>query len=97
MTSAMDDFFGTFPRRPNHPDFWKLSSVVLSLDADSDKGYEVVVGEVIDVDSLTHCAEQRTGRIFGPRNLAENVSSWMDGFMAGVRYGREEYDKDQIK
>jgi len=68
MPSAMDNVFGERPNRPDTPDFWKLSAVILRLDGameaattkeEKDKLYVSLVGAHIDVDSLAYMAMQR--------------------------------------
>lgn len=71
--SAMDDVFGAMPNRPNHPDFWKLSEIILRLDgaleaAPPNKKQEVfaaLVAKRVDPDSLSYVALNRALRALG--------------------------------
>lgn len=60
-----------FPARPQHPDFWKLSDVILQLDsqgeAESD-AFATAVGEVVDMESLQYMAYQRALRVHAVAN-----------------------------
>lgn len=78
-----------FPDRPNHPDFWKLSAIVLGLDAKAERGdsIETLVGPV-DWDSLVYMAEQRAARVSpDPEIYRALVSLFIDGFALGCKYG----------
>lgn len=67
----LDDIMGDFPARPDHPDFWRLSSIILGFDASMDeasteeersKVFETWLAKVIDGDSLAYMAFQRAMR-----------------------------------
>jgi hypothetical protein len=65
----LNDLFGDNPRRPNHKDFWALSSTVLRLDgamqeANGDKDEELLrlTGGTIDLASAQYMGEQRALR-----------------------------------
>lgn len=69
----MKDFEG-FPGRPDHPDFWKLSDIVLMHDGrmedastprEAADAVEKIVAQFIDPSSLTYMALQRALRNFG--------------------------------
>lgn len=50
--------------RPDHPDFWRLSEIVVALDRTSEEagdGFDMAahIGEIIDPDSLVYVATQR--------------------------------------
>jgi hypothetical protein len=81
--------------RPDHPDFWKLSNVVIQIDAmaEQHQGFAEIVGAVIDIDSVTYMAEQRAIRAMGPNASPATMSligaTWIDGFMAGINYQKE--------
>lgn len=53
--SAMEDLFGENPNRPDVPEFWRLSEIVLGMDASLEN-----VGFPND-EALVASAEQRTG------------------------------------
>jgi hypothetical protein len=81
--------------RPEHPDFWKLSEVVIQIDAmaEQHQGFTEIVGRMIDVDSVTYMAEQRAIRAMGPNaspaTRALIGATWIDGFMAGINYRKQ--------
>lgn len=78
---TLNDFFKTDLPRPDHPDFWKLSSIVLDLDASMTEGIQrgeepdVVLAkkmnEVGDSYSLTYMATQRAFRMHGVKTMLE--------------------------
>jgi hypothetical protein len=79
---AMDEVFGQRRHRPNHPDFWRISEVILGMDADFDpmnppEGdrdalWRAKVLAVVDVDSVMYMAAHRVMRGFGsPADVAE--------------------------
>lgn len=90
MSDAMKDFFGDIPGRPEHPDFWVLSEIVLGMDALTEKptGFEdALLAASVDSSSLLYVAKQRTSR--GARtqqDLMLGTACWLDGFIAGTRY-----------
>lgn len=98
MSGGLNDFFGDVPGRPDHPDFWKLSEVVLGNDGrmeDPDPNALIkLVEEIIDMSVMTYMAQQRAMRplqnmgvqVIEPDTFALMVSIWMDGFMAGAKY-----------
>jgi hypothetical protein len=68
MTSGMDDVFGARPERPVHPDFWRISEVVLSNDApmeeangneEKNRAWMARTTDLVDVESVTYMAGQR--------------------------------------
>lgn len=74
------DAFGNFPSRPNHPDFWRLSSVMLKLDgrmnqAKSEDEKDAVwtdnLTRWIDEDSATYTAMQRAMRPLGVQTVGD--------------------------
>lgn len=86
------------PKRPNHPDYWALSEVLVSHDAEMDQGgnMEDALARFIDVESLTYAAVnqagmlvQRTGAklVYSRRELETAVAaSFVSSFVAGMRY-----------
>lgn len=93
----MNEFFGEHPNRPDHPDFWHLSEIVLEHDATSAEtgGIEAVLAECIDTDSVGYMAVQRAVRAAtsGEPTLLKLGACFIDGFALGVkfqqRYGKE--------
>lgn len=60
----------SFPLRPDHPDFWAMSEIILDFDhmaaADQDTAFERTVSEAgIDMGSLIYMAMQRSMRVLG--------------------------------
>ena len=81
-SNGMDDFFGRMPTRPSHPDFWKLSEIVLGLDgamqdamrAEGMSAEEVISREAAklgDSYSVTYMATQRAMRVHGANTVGE--------------------------
>jgi hypothetical protein len=71
---GLSPVFSDVSARPEHPDFWRLSEIVLALDAKMDAAtteaqrYQVwldVVGESVDFDSVSYMAIQRAMRVLG--------------------------------
>lgn len=83
-----------FPDRPQHPDFWRISEVVLQHDGDAveaGRSMEEIVKDTVDLESLTYFAMQRAGTYCQAMGLPKDFetlvgSVWMDAFMAGARY-----------
>lgn len=99
MTSAMDEVFGHQPNRPEHPDYWKLVSVILGYDAAAREGENVMEGRVspvIDLPSVRYVARQRaqltmkfaTEREWRPVRALNGA--WLDGFLTGLAWTKED-------
>ena len=99
----LSDFFGPLAiERPNHPDFWRLSNIILQYtgeveaNAENPEAQQLAwtdfVGRVGDVHSLTYMATQRVMRAFGrptPETVticAAAATLWLEGFYAGARF-----------
>jgi hypothetical protein len=86
-----------FPDRPDHADFWKLSRIILYMDADAETydGFERLVDEAgVDHRSLSYVAMQRAlrshgGDISDPDAVVRTAAVWIDGFITGNRYSKE--------
>jgi hypothetical protein len=85
--SGMDDVFGVMPNRPNHPDFWKLSQVILRMDgameaATSEDEKEAVfasfVGGHVDLPSLAYVATHRAMRALGTKTQMEVAANFKE-------------------
>jgi hypothetical protein len=71
-----------------------MSEAVLQHDGQATEGeqsVEQIVGETVDVQSLTYFATQRAGIACQRSGLPEALvpvlaGVWMDAFMAGARY-----------
>jgi hypothetical protein len=83
-----------FPGRPTHPDFWRMSEVVLQNDGEATEGaqsMEEIVKDTVDLESLTYFAMQRAGIYCKGMGLPESMvpvlgSLWLDAFMAGAKF-----------
>lgn len=105
----MNDFFRdpSYPDRPQHPDFWRMVSVVNKLDGEAVEGglkTAEILADIVDTDSLTYMATQRTLRLRGhlqrtdprlraamenPVTAAAMAALWLDAFAAGVLFQNE--------
>ena len=87
-------------QRPNHPDFWKMSEVVVALDAEAElQGFEAVIRPIIDVEVLFYMARQRVMRCTQIAMAAGNPFAapdvtWVDAFVAGVRWAEKRKAED---
>jgi hypothetical protein len=100
MSSGMDDVFGNRSNRPVHPDFWRISEVVLandapieeaSTDTEREQAWRVRTGLVVDRDSVTYMAIQRSLRVDREAPLAvrgKYATLWIDAFVAGAQFER---------
>lgn len=83
-----------FPKRPTHPDFWRISEVVLQNDGEADEGnlpLGEIVKDTVDMESLTYFAMQRAGMSCQKMGLPESLqpvlgSVWLDAFLAGAKF-----------
>jgi hypothetical protein len=83
-----------FPERPTHPDFWRMSEVVLQHDGEATEDnlpMEEIVKDTVDLESLTYFAMQRAGTYCQAMGLPKDFetlvgSVWMDAFMAGAKF-----------
>jgi hypothetical protein len=97
---ATDDVFGRRPQRPEHPDFWRLSEIVLANDGrmdaaprrEKERVWKETTGSVIDVPSITYMATQRAIKLLGPptpANLAQHsavAALYIDAFVTGAMF-----------
>lgn len=101
------DVFGHHPNRPNHPDMWKLSEVLLMLDSGMESNvpndekealFQRRVKEAgIDHNVLTHVAVQRAMRLgsaLGPVGVQQAASAWIDGFVAASYFAKKKEPGD---
>lgn len=84
-----------FPNRPDTPDFWRLSAVLIDQDAYADDPQPGVrvderITQVIDPASLLYAANQRALRAIALLDMSAPVSAlgaiWVDAFLAGTEY-----------
>lgn len=107
----LTDILGNFPERPNHPDFWRLSSIVLKLDGRMDaaktedqkeKVWTSNVARFIDEDSLNYLAMQRAMRVLHVSTRQELIENYDDLirltviYMEGFQVGAE-FSSEPIK
>lgn len=95
---SLDDVFGAFPGRPNHPDFRLLVDVVLEHDGKTeDPNFDMrsFLAEYIDPESLEHMATQRGMRFVANagKNPAMNAqvvamlgAMFLSAFTIGCEY-----------
>lgn len=91
-----------FPDRPDHPDFWALSEIIVANDKHTDNGGDPF--EIIDCDehSMLYMARQRgmrvarflreSGRITEPDDgptISQHAATWVDAFAAGLALGKK--------
>lgn len=77
--SAMDDVFGKRPGRVDHPDFWRISEILLRHDGALEKlpaeereaAWKGLVAEHVDLDSVMYVATQRTLRALDILTMAD--------------------------
>lgn len=100
----INDFFGKNQHRPEHPDFWRLSSIALKYDgrmqaattrAQQDATWEDNVARWVDSDSLNYLAMQRSMRVLGMetvgdiRKNADALVRCTVLYMEGFQFGAE--------
>jgi len=83
-----------FPGRPEHPDFWRLSSAVLKMDgrvSEDEQSIRAATADVIDLDSARYMGDQRArlllrklGYAADPALVVLLQSLWLDGCLAGL-------------
>lgn len=79
----LDDVFGSNPNRPNHPDMWRLSEILLRMDSGMDPArhtedeleaqFQATIKKIgIDSSVVSYAAIQRALRVIGmPALLAD--------------------------
>lgn len=89
-----------FPDRPQHPDFRRLSSVLIQLDARAQEmSLPETVEGLVDLTSLEYAAEQRAGMAAAqlglpPRMGAVLQAMFMNAFVVGLRFEQEGGHRD---
>ncbi len=91
-----------FPRRPDHPDFWRLSKLAIAQDARVENAQDGVamlrqmLAEIGDPASIDYTAENRVG--LGLQKMGVAVSDrmeiimravWTDAFRLGFAYAEQ--------
>ncbi len=100
MADNVSELFGDHPGRPSHPDFWRISEIVLSNDGpmeeardneEKERAWRARTNLVVDVDSVTYMAMQRARFAVGERDLpllGRVTTVWIDAFVTGAGYER---------
>lgn len=96
--SDADDFLRGPSFRPDHPDFWALSDLMLQLDGQAEEGNRdagQIAGEIIDERSLSYLALQRvmraealTGERFTMRAQITAAALYLEAFVMGARFAQ---------
>jgi hypothetical protein len=82
-------------QRPSHPDFWLLSQALIDSDARADSGQSAddIVGLYANIEAVVYVAAQRArlalrraGVLASPDVRMLMAATWMDAFVAGVRF-----------
>lgn len=71
-----------FPDRPQHPDFERMSAVVIKLDLDAEAGIALTNLVGADLESVVYMADQRALRSFGPKRWALASPTLRQGILA---------------
>jgi len=92
----LEDFFGANNARPDHPDFWKLSEIILSLDGAMQEGLQegkevddVIsekASEIGDSYSIVYMATQRAMRLHGAVTLDDLQRKMDDVLKSSIIY-----------
>ncbi|HEX6506304.1 MAG TPA: hypothetical protein VF221_01610 [Chloroflexota bacterium] len=85
--------------RPTHPDFEKLAAIVRQYDNEAVVGFDNVVSDMIDPETLIYMAQQRalqnrtlTAAAVAALGISKDFSQevmWIDAFVAGVRWAQQ--------
>lgn len=97
-----DDLLKGPPERPQHPDFMKLSEIVLRHDGPTSDptaerlDLDAKLTEYIDPETLTYMAMQRSmmfmamvGITSTPQMVAAMSSVYLDAFLVGIEWERK--------
>lgn len=96
-----------YPHRPDHPDFWRLSELVLQMDGraiEDPARAQKMVADIIDPHTLAYMATQRAMLLLGvqtqqqaaPRRteIMRLASVYYESFILGARYQARYNKKD---
>jgi hypothetical protein len=89
-----------FPKRPDHPDFWLISEVLVAQDAQADQGvqkFDDMVSRYVDLKSLQYASEQQAGMFLQQRGARKLVygsgevevmitAAFLTAFVHGIRF-----------
>lgn len=85
----INDVFPGPSNRPQHPDFWALSDIILQNDGKTeDAGFDLLafINEMADSDSVVYMARQRAMRATPDLMLQILLAGmWIDAFTVGYR------------
>lgn len=94
-----------YPNRPDHHDYWRLSELVLQVDAqatEDGRRLDNIVAEIIDPESLAYTAFQRAIRVLGVNtrgqvaarmgDIAKLATVYHEGFILGARFESKRKD-----
>ena len=86
--SAMDDIFGPQPERPDTPDFWRLSEIILELKAEmqetagdqeaQSRAWRARYEAIGDFDSIAYAAKQAAYQVHGIVTGADFIEMMAD-------------------
>jgi hypothetical protein len=104
---TLDDLFGPYPGRPDHPDFARLVDVVLQQDGkteDRDFDFPAYVATFIDPESLSYMVLQRCMKMMARNGvdpsenremLAMICAAYHDAFLTGYTFHERKAEQDQ--
>lgn len=94
MTDPLND--PRFPKRPDTPDFWRISEILLQHDGQATEGgltLNDIIHDTVDHPTLSYVALQRAGLLIRATGLPDTAemrtalaSSWLDAFLAGAQF-----------
>lgn len=95
--TGMDELFNDprHPDRPQHPDFWRLSDVVLRQDGatqeEGEAGFLRILDETVDRDSLFYLAQQRAMIMVSQMGLPPSLTpalttAYLSGVVLGIGF-----------
>lgn len=95
VSSAMDDVFGQNSNRPDHPDYWRLSEIILGMDGAIEAAPDVEtkdavwhqrVRDVIDEESGVYASVNRSMLLVNslPFDIPDAVRVQLTTSMAGL-------------
>lgn len=94
MTDPLRD--PRFPDRPQSPDYWRISEVVMQQDGRATEGGEEmpqVIADIVDERAVTYMAIDRARMVQQGSGMRENpvltqmfAALWVDAFTAGIRF-----------
>lgn len=86
-----------FPDRPQSPEFWRISEIVLELDAGDKSMTEVIGSEMPSFEDVAYPASNRCHHIATLFDInpslqvkAGLMAAWMEGFIVGKRFSERQ-------